>query len=501
MLTMGIRSILSKPVASYVVKKQKKWASDPIHTQKKVFKHLIKAARNTMFGKDHDFASIHNYEDFKSRVPVRDYEGLAPYIQKILDGYEDILWKGKPLYFAKTSGTTSGIKYIPVTKESIPFHIAAARDAILNYIHETGNSKFLDGSLIFLSGSPEMEKKNGIFIGRLSGIVNHHVPAYLRSNQKPSYKTNCIDDWEEKLEKVIDETQHARMTLISGIPPWVQMYFDRITARTGKKIKDVFPDFSLFIYGGVNFEPYKAKLFESIGKRIDSIETYPASEGFIAFQDSQKEEGLLLLLKSGIFYEFIPAEEYFSPNPPRLLIGEVKTGVNYAIILNTNAGLWGYSIGDTVRFVSTEPYRLVVTGRIKHFISAFGEHVIGEEVEKAMKVAMEKNPGTEVAEFTVAPMVNPKEGLPYHEWLVEFSNDPSDKETFSRILNEEMIRLNTYYADLIAGNILQPLRVTSLKKDSFIQYMKSLGKLGGQNKVPRLSNDRNIADALRNFES
>jgi hypothetical protein len=497
---MGIRSILSKPVASYVVKKQKKWATDPIHTQKKVFKHLIKAAINTMFGKDHDFASIHNYEDFKSRVPVRDYEGLAPYIHKILDGYEDILWKGKPLYFAKTSGTTSGVKYIPVTKESIPFHIAAARDAILNYIHETGNSEFLDGSLIFLSGSPEMEKKNGIFIGRLSGIVNHHVPAYLRSNQKPSYKTNCIDDWEEKLEKVIDETQQARMSLISGIPPWVQMYFDRIVSRTGKKIKDVFPDFSLFIYGGVNFEPYKAKLFESIGKKIDSIETYPASEGFIAFQDSQKDEGLLLLLKSGIFYEFIPAEEYFSPNPTRLSIGEVKAGVNYAIILNTNAGLWGYSIGDTVRFVSTEPYRLVVTGRIKHFISAFGEHVIGEEVEKAMKTAMEKNPGTEVAEFTVAPMVSPKEGLPYHEWLIEFSNDPSDKEKFSKILNDEMVRQNTYYADLISGNILQPLRVTSLKKDAFIQYMKSLGKLGGQNKVPRLSNDRNIADALRNYE-
>jgi hypothetical protein len=497
---MGIRSILSKPVASYVIKKQKEWAADPIHTQRKVFKRLIKAAKNTMFGKDHDFDSIRTYEDFKSRVPIRDYEGLALYIQKVLDGYEDILWKGKPLYFAKTSGTTSGVKYIPITKESIPFHINAARDAILNYIHETGNSKFLDGSLIFLSGSPEMEKKNGIHIGRLSGIVNHHVPAYLRSNQKPSYKTNCMDDWEEKLEKVIDETQHARMTLISGIPPWVQMYFDRIVTRTGKKIKDVFPDFSLFIYGGVNFEPYKAKLFESIGKKIDSIETYPASEGFIAFQDSQKEEGLLLLLKSGIFYEFIPAEEYFSPTPSRLSIGQVKIGVNYAIILNTNAGLWGYSIGDTVKFVSTEPYRLVVTGRIKHFISAFGEHVIGEEVEKAMKAAMEKYPGTEVAEFTVAPMVSPKEGLPYHEWLIEFSHEPSDQENFAKVLNEEMIRLNTYYEDLIKGNILQPLRVTSLKKDSFIQYMKSLGKLGGQNKLPRLSNDRVIADALSNFK-
>jgi hypothetical protein len=497
---MGIRSILSKPVASYVVRKQRKWATDPVNTQKKVLKGLIKDARDTLFGKDHGFESIRNYEDFKSRVPIRDYEGLSSYIQKAIDGYENILWKGKPLYFAKTSGTTSGVKYIPITKDSIPFHINAARDAILNYIYETGQAKFLDGCLIFLSGSPKMEKKNGIFIGRLSGIVNHHVPAYLRGNQKPSYKTNCIDDWEEKLEKIIDETLHARMTLISGIPPWVQMYFDRIVARTGKKIKDVFPDFSLFIYGGVNFEPYKAKLFESIGKKIDSIETYPASEGFIAFQDSQKEEGLLLLLKSGIFYEFIPAEEYFSPNPSRLSIGEVKTGVNYAIILNTNAGLWGYSIGDTIKFVSTQPYRLVVTGRIKHFISAFGEHVIGEEVEKAMKAAMEKYPETGVVEFTVAPMVSPRSGLPYHEWLIEFSTEPSDKENFIKALNGEMIRLNTYYEDLITGNILQPLRVTRLQKGAFINYMKSLGKLGGQNKVPRLSNDRSIADALSNFE-
>jgi hypothetical protein len=497
---MGIRSILSKPVAFFVVKKQRKWATDPIHTQQKVFKRLIKEAKNTLFGKDHDFRSIKSYEDFKSRVPVRDYEGLSPYIQKILDGHENILWKGKPLYLAKTSGTTSGVKYIPITKDSIPFHINAARDAILNYIHETGNSKFLDGSLIFFSGSPEMEKKNGIFIGRLSGIVNHHVPAWLKGNQKPTYKTNCIDDWEEKLEKVIDETRNAGMTLISGIPPWVQMYFDRLIAKTGKKIKDVFPDFSLFIYGGVNFEPYKSKLFESIGKKIDSIETYPASEGFIAFQDSQKDEGLLLLLKSGIFYEFIAADEYFSPNPTRLSIGEVEIGVNYAIILNTNAGLWGYSIGDTVKFVSTKPYRIVVTGRIKHFISAFGEHVIGEEVEKAMKAAMKKYPETNIVEFTVAPMVSPSNGLPYHEWFIEFSSEPFDKENFIKVLNEEMMKLNTYYEDLISGNILQPLRVTNLQKDAFINYMKSLGKLGGQNKMPRLSNDRVIADALANFE-
>jgi hypothetical protein len=345
-----------------------------------------------------------------------------------------------------------------------------------------------------------MEKKNGIFVGRLSGIVNHHVPSYLRTNQKPSYATNCIEDWEEKLDKIIDETLNERMTLISGIPPWVQMYFDRIIERTGKSIKDVFPDFSLFVYGGVNFEPYRARLQDTIGRKVDSVETYPASEGFIAFQNSQKDNGLLLLLNSGIFYEFIPAEEYFNENPTRLSIEEVELNVNYALIMNTNAGLWGYSIGDTVKFISRDPYKLVVTGRIKHFISAFGEHVIGEEVEKAMQIALKKHPETDIIEFTVAPQVTPSEGLSHHEWFIEFNNSPKDLRKFEEDLDEALVKLNVYYDDLITGNILRKLKITSLKKDAFRDYMKSLGKLGGQNKVPRLSNDRKIADELTKFK-
>lgn len=496
---MGIRAVLSKPVASLVVSGQNKWSSRPGETQQKIFNNLISAAGKTSFGKDHHFQDIKTHADFIKAVPVRDYEGLKDYVERVVKGEEDVLWPGKPKYFAKTSGTTSGIKYIPISKESIPFHIAGARDALLNYIHQTGKSIFLDGNLIFLSGSPEMQLKNGIHVGRLSGIVNHHVPSYLRSNQKPGYQTNCIEDWETKLEKIIDETLGCPMTLISGIPPWVQMYFDRIIARTGKKIKDVFPEFSLFVYGGVNFEPYRAKLYESIGKKVDSIETYPASEGFIAFQDRQDEEGLLMLLNSGIFYEFIPAEEYFKENPTRLSIEEVELGKNYAVIMNTNAGLWGYSIGDTVKFVSKNPYRILVTGRIKHFISAFGEHVIGEEVEKAMKTVMSKHPETELVEFTVAPQVTPKEGLPYHEWFVEFAKAPADLDLFARQLDEEMVKLNVYYKDLITGSILRPLKLSPLKRSAFIDYMKSLGKLGGQNKVPRLSNDRAIADSLSNY--
>lgn len=497
---MGIRSFLSKPLAAYVAGQQKDWASKPGISQQKVFNTLISKGSKTTFGADHDFASIRSHKDFIERVPIRDYEALSPYIKMILDGKNDVLWPGKPEYFAKTSGTTSGTKYIPLTKDSIPNHINSARNAILSYIHETGKARFIDGKLIFLSGSPILDKKAGIHTGRLSGIVNHHVPGYLRTNQMPSYETNCIEDWEQKLERIIDETIDQNMSLISGIPPWVQMYFDRIIERTGKPIKDVFPEFSMFIYGGVNFDPYRAKLFESIGKEIDSIETYPASEGFIAYQDSQESEGLLMLLKSGIFFEFIPTDEYFHENPTRLSIEEVKLGVNYAVIINSNAGLWGYSIGDTVKFVSAKPYRVIVTGRIKHFISAFGEHVIGEEVEKAMKHAMEIFNDAETIEYTVAPQVTPEKGLPLHEWYVEFSKIPADLNGFEKEIDEKLQHLNAYYEDLVVGKILRPLKIIPLKKDAFRNYMKSKGKLGGQNKVPRLSNDRQIADELRTYQ-
>ena len=503
---MGIRSVLAKPFAAYIASQTKEWSMKPEVYQQKVFESLVQMGRKTLFGKDHGFESIKTHADFKKRVPIRDYEALKPYVEKVLHGELDILWKGKPAYFAKTSGTTSGTKYIPITKDSVPNHINSARNALLSYVHETGNGSFLDGGLIFLSGSPELDEKAGIKTGRLSGIVNHHVPGYLRTNQKPTYATNCIEDWEEKLDKIIDETINTDMTLISGIPPWVQMYFDRIQARTGKKIKDVFPNFSMFVYGGVNFEPYRARLFETIGKKIDSVETYPASEGFIAYQDlpagrqgTQHEEGLLLLLNSGIFFEFIPAEEYFNDNPSRLSIGEVEPGKNYAVVINSNAGLWGYSIGDTIKFVSKNPYRIIVSGRIKHFISAFGEHVIGEEVEKAMKLTMQKFPSVELVEFTVAPNVAPMEGMPHHQWLIEFANPPEDIENFSLELDNQLRQLNVYYDDLITGNILRTLQIVSLKRNSFIEYMKSLGKLGGQNKVPRLSNDRKIAEELVKF--
>ncbi|HAC25783.1 MAG TPA: hypothetical protein DCE81_12800 [Cytophagales bacterium] len=497
---MGIRSLLAKPFAAYIAGQTQAWAARPGDTQRDTLAGLVRQAAGTRFGRDHGFEGIHSHEEFKRQVPIRDYENLKNYIEEVLQGKADVLWPGKPAYFAKTSGTTSGTKYIPLSKESAPTHFVSARNATLSYVHETGKADFLDGNLIFLSGSPELDEIAGIKTGRLSGISNHMVPAWLRTNQKPSYKTNCIEDWEEKLERIIDETLPANMTLISGIPPWVQMYFDRIQMRTGKKIKDVFPHFSVFVYGGVNFYPYRAKLEDSIGKKLDSIETYPASEGFIAYQDSQVHEGLLLLLNNGIFYEFVPAEEYFSDHPRRLSIEEVELGKNYALIINSNAGLWGYSIGDTVKFVSKNPYRLVATGRIKHFISAFGEHVIGEEVEKAMKRTQAKFPEVELVEFTVAPQVTPGSGLPHHEWWIEFSKPPRDAGAFAQELDQQMRELNVYYDDLISGAILRPLVIRSVQPQAFIGFMKSQGKLGGQNKVPRLSNDRKIADELSKYQ-
>lgn len=494
--TMGIRSFAAKPLASFIASETKRWSQNPTACQQKIFDEILRKASSTAFGRDHGFRDIRNQEDFRKQIPIKDYEGLKDYFDRVAHGEPDVLWPGKPSYLAKTSGTTSGTKYIPITKDSLPNHINSARNALLHYVHRTEKSKFLDGNLIFLSGSPELSENGGIPTGRLSGIVNHHVPGYLRSNQKPSYPTNCIDDWEEKLEKIIDETLSARMTLISGIPPWVQMYFDRIMERTGKKAGDVFPDFSVFVYGGVNYSPYRNKLEESIGRKVDAIELYPASEGFIAYQDREESDGLLLLLNSGIFFEFIPAEEYFNDNPTRIGIEEVQLGKNYAIIINSNAGLWGYSIGDTVKFVSKNPYRLVVSGRIKHFISAFGEHVIAEEVERAMETALLNFPEVAITEFTVAPQVNPTTGLPHHEWFIAFNRKPHDQEAFRLILDQSLRTLNIYYDDLITGNILQPLIITPLQQDAFILYMKTQGKLGGQNKVPRLSNDRKIATAL-----
>lgn len=498
---MGFKSALVRPFAELATRRIDRWAANAVSSQEFVFQQLLKGGRQTAFGREHGFDSIRTYEDFKNAVPIRDYEQLKPWVERIKAGERDVLWPGRPRYFAKTSGTTSGAKYIPLSTESLPNHFGTARNALFNFYARSGRGSWLDGKMIFLSGSPVLEEVGGIPTGRLSGIVNHLVPAWLRSNQMPSFEVNCIEDWEEKLERIVDETLREDMRLISGIPPWVQMYYERLLERSGKQtVREIFPNFSMFVYGGVNFEPYRAKLEELVGARIDSVETYPASEGFIAFQDEPGNPGLLLNARSGIFFEFVPADEIFNPNPVRLSLRDVEPGVNYALIINNNAGLWGYNIGDTVEFVSLDPPRLLVTGRVKHFISAFGEHVIGKEVEEALLNVAAKH-GIRIVEFTVAPQITPPEGgLPYHEWWIEFDNEPENLAAFAAEVDVEMMQQNIYYRDLIEGKILRPCVIRPLPRDAFRQYMKSLGKLGGQNKVPRLSNDRKIAEALRPFQ-
>ena len=492
---MSIKSLAAQLFAKIIHNKTQKWASNPVATQQKVLEDLIRQAKNTQFGQDHHFSQIKTTVDFAKHVPIRDYEELKPYVDRVVQGEENILWKGKPIYFAKTSGTTSGAKYIPLTKESMPFHIQAARNAILNYIHETGKSDFVNGKMIFLQGSPILEEKNGIQLGRLSGIVAHFVPKYLQKNRLPSWKTNCIEDWETKVDAIVEETIHEDMAVISGIPSWVQMYFEKLQQKGGKPVGEIFKNFNLFIYGGVNFEPYRAKFENLIGRKVDAIELFPASEGFFAYQDSQKEKGMLLLLNSGIFYEFVKSDEFFTPNPKRHTIGEVELHVNYVLIISTNAGLWAYNIGDTVQFTSLKPYRVIVSGRIKHYISAFGEHVIGKEVEHALQEAM-VNTTIRVNEFTVAPQIAPETGLPYHEWFIEFESEPNNLDEFALAIDNAMRKQNVYYDDLIVGKVLQIVKITKVSKNGFQEYMKSIGKLGGQNKLPRLSNDRKIADQL-----
>lgn len=498
---MSLKSLAAQLFAKRIHRKTKKWVDNPIAAQERTFVELVQRASSTKFGRDHNFNRIQTHADFVQQVPVRDYEELKPYIHQVVDGKSDILWPGKPIYFAKTSGTTSGAKYIPITEESIKQQVEASRNAILNYIHETGNSDFVDGKMIFLQGSPELTEKNGVKLGRLSGISAHYVPNYLQKNRLPSWETNCIEDWETKVNAIVDETINENMTVIAGIPSWVQMYFEKLQAKKGIKVGDLFKNFQLFIYGGVNYEPYRAKFENLIGRKVDSIELFPASEGFFAYQNSQKDKGMLLLLNHGIFYEFIKSDEFFEENAKRVTLKDVELDENYVMIISTNAGLWAYNLGDTIQFISKNPYKIIVSGRIKHFISAFGEHVIAKEVEQAMQEAIAET-GARVNEFTVAPQIIPeKDELPYHEWLIEFERPPTDLNKFIQTLDHSLQRQNSYYFDLIDGSILQTLKITPIQEGGFNGYMKSIGKLGGQNKVQRLSNDRKLADGLHHFKN
>lgn len=492
---MGIKSLLSRPFAHHVASRIRHDAAQPIACQQKILSTLIETGKLSEYGKTYDFQNIKSYSGFAAKVPVTDYEGIKPWISRIETGEKDVLWPGLPIYFAKTSGTTSGIKYIPITKESIHNHIDTARNALLMYINVTGKSRFADHKMIFLQGSPVLYKHGVIASGRLSGIAAHYVPRYLMKNRMPSWETNCIEDWETKVDRIVDETLSQRMSVISGIPSWLRMYFEKLVEKTAKPVGEIFPDLQLLVIGGVNYEPYSSVFGKLIGRDINTMELFPASEGFFAFQDQHPGGDMLLNINSGIYYEFIPLTQIGLPNPERIPLEHVKTGIDYALIITSNAGLYAYSIGDTVRFTCTKPYRIIVSGRISQFISAFGEHVIASEVESAMTETL-KSSTASVVEFTVAPLLNPVAGKPRHEWLIEFDQRPDSTSQFATTLDQAMRKKNLYYNDLVTGNVLDQLLITELPRGAFDQYMKSRGMLGGQNKVPRLADNRSIADVL-----
>lgn len=497
---MNLKSKVIKAIAKIVTNLNTTKRLNAVENQNQVLLNLISEAKNTQFGNEHEFKFIKNYKSFKTKVPIRDYEALKPHIEKVIEGKEDVLWKGKPIYFTKTSGTTSGSKYIPISKESINHHIVAARNALFHYVSETNKANFFDGKMIFLQGSPVLTDTNGIPTGRLSGIVYHHVPKWLTGNRKPSYEANCIEDWETKIDDIVAETYQEDMRLISGIPPWCIMYFEKLLEKTGKQtIQEIFPNFKLFVYGGVNYEPYRKKIEKLIGINIDTIETYPASEGFFAYQNNINDKGLLLNTNAGIFYEFVEVNNFDKSNAERISLKDVKLDTNYVLIVSTNAGLWAYNTGDTVKFTSLNPYKIIVSGRLKHFVSAFGEHVIAEEVEAAIAF-VSKQFKINIKEFTLAPFVaQNKNETSYYEWFIEFEEENFELRKIESTLDKILISKNSYYKDLREGNILASPKLRIIEKNGFHKYQSSQGKLGGQNKVIHLSNNRKIADLLQNF--
>ena len=496
-ILLPLHSIFKLLNPSYSIHNKSQKEAEKI--QKKILNQLITNAKNTKFGKDHNFNEIKTYQDYKKKVYLRDYEQKKVYIDRIKKGERDVLWKGKPLYFAKTSGTTSGSKYIPLSKESLSNQVNSATHLLVRYLKNKKSLKSILGKVMFISGSPNLDEKNNIKIGRLSGIVNYHEPGFLKFKKLPSDKTNSIEDWEKKIEAIADETIGQDLRIIGGIPPWIQMYFDVLIQKTGKKIKDIFPNLTLLCHGGVNFEPYRENLIDSIGEEIDTIETFPASEGFFAYQDQLYSDDLLLQINSGIFYEFIDVKDLNKDNNKRVTVGDVKLDKNYALIISSNAGLWSYLIGDTVKFTSLNPLRIKVTGRTKQFISAFGEHVIVEEVDSSLKKAIQKFNEIKIVEYTVGPKILNQKGKSHHQWLIEFKNKPKNLSSFENEIDNNLQELNTYYRDLRQDKVLSSLRIKELKRKSFINFMKSIGKLGGQNKVPRLSNNDKLINQILKF--
>lgn len=480
------------------------WKNHPIEAQRDVLQNLVTAAQYTEFGRKYNFSQLFTVRSFKQAVPIHDYENLKPYVERIMQGEQNVLWNTPIYWFAKSSGTTSAkSKFIPVSDESLQdCHYKAAKDVLTMYYHFNPESELLTGKGLVIGGSHTINQVNPeAQYGDLSAVLLQNSPFWGHWLRTPDLDIALMDEWESKIEKLAESTIKENVTSISGVPTWTLVLFKRILEITGKKsMMEVWPSLELFMHGGVSFTPYKEQFKKLIGKDIHYLEMYNASEGFIAASDKPDEEGILLFLDHGIFYEFMPVSEFGNDHPQTIGLRDVELEKNYAPVISTNGGLWRYLLGDTIQFTSLRPYKIKVSGRLKHFINAFGEEVIVDNTDQAIAAACEKT-GAVVNDYTAAPVYFSDAHNGAHEWLIEFEKEPADPDLFVKELDAALKNINSDYEAKRHKNIALRMPVVhALKKGAFSEWLRSKGKLGGQHKVPRLSNDRTLIDEIKGLK-
>jgi hypothetical protein len=497
-------SLISPAFRGYIKLRQsaiENFTHNPVDSQQQVFNELIGSAQFTEYGKKYRFEDINNFADFRKSVPINDYESLKPYIQRILEGNQNILWPSPITWFAKSSGTTSDkSKFIPVSRESLDDnHFRSGKDVLALYLKNNPANNLTSGKCLILGGSHQINQLNAAsFFGDLSAVMLQNMPYAGQLFRLPELSIALMNEWEAKIERMAHSTIRENVTYIAGVPTWTIVLIKRIFEITGKNnLMDIWPNLELYIHGGVNFTPYRRQFEQLIpSPRMNYRETYNASEGFFAAQDREDEEGMLLFLKHGIFYEFMPIEEYGKENPITLSLKQVEVCKNYAIVISTNAGLWRYIVGDTIQFTTLAPYRIKVTGRLKHFINAFGEEVIVDNADNAIAIACAET-GAVVADYTAAPLYMTGDSNGAHEWIIEFDHLPVSLDLFTSILDKSLQAINSDYEAKRHKDIALRMPVVhQMPPGGFRQWLKQRGKLGGQHKVPRLSNDRTYIDDI-----
>jgi len=476
------------------------WISFPVSAQRNVLQHIVTQAQYTEFGRKYNFSKLFTVKDFKARIPIQEYDDLKPYINRMMAGEENILWNTPIYWFAKSSGTTSDkSKFIPISEDSLKdMHFKASKDVLTNYYKNFPDSDLLTGKSLVVGGSHQVHNiDEDIQYGDLSAVLMQNTPFWGHWIRTPDLSIALLDEWESKIEQLAKSTITENVTSLAGVPTWTIILIKRILEISGKKnLKEVWPNLELYMHGGVSFTPYREQVNRLIGAPINYLEIYNASEGFFAAQNMPDDESLLLFTDHGIFYEFLPAEEYKKPNPKTIGLKEVELHKNYALVISTNGGLWRYLLGDTIQFISLKPFKIIVTGRIKHYMNAFGEEVIVDNTDKAIAIASSQT-GSVVKDYTAAPVYFSDNNNGAHEWLIEFETSPADLKEFTFRLDEALKSVNSDYEAKRHKNIaLREPIIHSLEKGIFNKWLKSKGKLGGQHKVPRLSNERKMIEEI-----